>query len=400
MFYFLQPFLSEIYSGFNLIRYITFRSVACAVTSFLISILIGPFVIRKLKTFNLTDNKDDSDLNRRREQLLSRREGDSGLRQQVDFAKSLKKGVPAMGGVIIAFAVVFSTLLWVDISNRFYILAIFVFILFSLVGFYDDMTKMRLKSGGVAGRYKFFWQAAIGLCAGFVLYYNRADIAILWNVDLSGGYREFIDKGLGPVLSFPFFKDYFVDLGWFYIIFAAIVIAGASNAVNLTDGIDGLAAGCMVFVALVYTVFSYVSGNWQLSSYLGFLFVEGAGELAVFCAAIAGASLGFLWFNSYPAQVFIGDTGSLALGGAVGAVAVIIKQEMLLVIAGGIFVAEALSVILQVGSHKLCKKRLFRIAPLHHHFEFSGLFETKVMMRFLIAAAILALISLGTLKIR
>ncbi len=401
MFYFLHTYLVQIHSGFNVMRYITFRTVACAVTSFLLCIILGPAVIRKLKSFNLTDDKDDSDLNRRRDALLSEGNGPTGLRQQADFTRSMKKGVPAVGGIIISLAVILSALLWVDVSNSFFHLALFVFVSLSLIGLYDDLSKLRPKSRGVAGRYKLFWQACAGIAAGLWLTYIGADIAALWNADLSGGdYRAFIDRGLTTVLAFPFLKDFFLDLRWLYPFFAAIVIIGASNAVNLTDGMDGLATGCMVFVALVYTAFAYVAGNWQISSYLGFLFIEGSGELAVFCSALAGASLGFLWFNAYPAQVFMGDTGSLALGGAIGAVAVIIKQEVLLIIAGGIFVAEALSVILQVGSFKLRGRRLFRIAPLHHHFECNGLMEPKIMMRFLIVAAILALISLGTLKLR
>ena len=400
MFYFLHSYLLELHSGFNVLRYITFRTVACAVTSFLLCAVLGPAVIRKLKILNLTDNKDDSDLNRRRDAVMCDR-GMPGLKEQADFSRSMKKGVPSVGGIIICAAVVLSTLLWVDVTNGFFQLALFVFVSLSLVGLYDDLSKLRPKSRGVAGRYKLFWQAAAGIAAGLWLFYMGANIAALWNVDIANGdYRGFIDRSLATVLAFPFFKDYFLDLGWLYPLFAAIVIIGASNAVNLTDGMDGLATGCMVFVALVYTAFAYVTGNWQLSSYLGFLFIEGSGELAVFCSAIAGASLGFLWFNSYPAQVFMGDTGSLALGGAIGAVAVIIKQEILLIIAGGIFVAEALSVILQVGSFKLRKRRLFSIAPIHHHFECSGLTEPKIIMRFLIVAAILALISLGTLKLR
>lgn len=401
MFYFLHTYLIELHSGFNVVRYITFRAVACAVTSFLLCAVLGPPVIRKLKELGLTDNKDDSDLNRRKNALLGGGRGAPELKQHVDAARSMKRGVPAAGGVLITAAVVASTLLWADAANSFFQLALFVFVSLSLLGLYDDLSKLRPGRKGVAGRYKLLWQAAAGISAGLWLYYSGANVAALWGVDIPGGdYRGFIDRGLATVLSFPFFKDFFLDLGWLYPLFAAIVIISASNAVNLTDGMDGLAAGCMLFVALVYTVFAYVAGNWQLSSYLGFLFIEGSGELAVFCAALVGASLGFLWFNSYPAQVFMGDTGSLALGGAVGAVAVIIKQELLLVIAGGIFVAEALSVILQVGSFKLRKRRLFRIAPLHHHFECSGLLEPKIMMRFMIFAAILALISLGTLKLR
>jgi phospho-N-acetylmuramoyl-pentapeptide-transferase len=402
MIYFLHSFLVELYSGFNVVKYITFRAVACAVTSFIICVLLGPPVIRKLKMSNLTDNKEDSELNRRRDALFSENTEKSGFKEQTDFTKSLKKGVPAMGGVIISASVILSSLFWVDISNKFFQIVLFVFVSLSFVGLYDDLSKLRLKNGGVAGRHKLFWQSAAAVAVGLWLFYRGADIAALWNAELAegGNYRDFIDKGLATVLAFPFVKNFFLDLGWLYPVFAALVIIGASNAVNLTDGLDGLAAGCMTFVAIVYTVFAYVAGNWQLSSYLGFLFIEGSGELAVFCSALAGACLGFLWFNAYPAQIFMGDTGSLSLGGAIGAVAVIIKQEILLIIAGGIFVVEALSVILQVGSFKLTNKRLFKIAPLHHHFECKGVFEPKIIMRFMIVAAILALISLGTLKMR
>lgn len=400
MFYLLNAYLTEFYSGFNVLRYITFRSVAAAVTSFLICLLLGPRLIKKLRLLGLTDDKDDSDLNRRRRELMQSG-GAEELELQSGMAKRLKKGVPAVGGILIAAAVVISTLLWVDVSNSFYRLVLFVFVSLTLVGLYDDFSKLRLKNGGVAGRWKLLWQAVAGLAAGFWLFNAGADVAALWGVDVNGlNYRDFIDGGLATVLAFPFAKDFFIDLRWLYPVFAALVIIGASNAVNLTDGVDGLASGCMVFVALVYMAFAYVVGNWQISGYLGFLFVEGSGELAVFCSALAGASLGFLWFNAYPAQVFMGDTGSLALGGAIGAVAVIIKQEMLLLIAGGIFVAEALSVILQVGSVRLRRKRLFKIAPLHHHFESGGILEPKLMLRFMIVAAILALLSLGTLKLR
>ncbi len=349
----------------------------------------------------MTDDKDESDLNKRRDELITEKRAPLEFKAYADLTRSMKKGIPSIGGIIIGVAVLVSTLLWSDLANRFVLIAVSVFASLALVGLYDDLAKLRLKSRGVAGRYKLLWQTAVGLSAGFFLYYVGMNAAALWNVEIAGGnYRPFIDRGLSTVLTFPFFKDVFLRLGWVYPFFAALVIVGASNAVNLTDGLDGLASGSMVFVALVYTAFAYVTGNWHLSSYLGFLFIEGSGELAVFCAAIAGASLGFLWFNSYPAQVFMGDTGSLALGGGIGAVALIVKQEILLILAGGIFVAEALSVIIQVLSFKIWKKRPFKIAPLHHHFECNGLLEPKIIMRFLIVGAILALVSLGTLKIR
>jgi len=401
MFHFLQPYLVQIYSGFNIIRYITFRSVAAAVTAFLLSVCFGPAIIRKLKQMNLTDAQGKNDLSDRQEKLVREENRGEELSGAIEYSRSMKRGIPAMGGVILTLAVVSSVLLWGNLANRYILTVLAVFISLSLVGFYDDIVKLRFKRKGIAGRYKLLWQLVIALGAGAYLFYSKTNIAALWNVEVEGSnYSAYINPGLSTVLTVPFLKNVFFNLYWVYVIFAALVIVGVSNAVNLTDGLDGLAIGNLMFVSVVYTIYSYVAGNWKISGYLGFLFIEGSGELAVLCSAIAGASLGFLWFNAYPAQVFMGDTGSLALGGAIGAVAVIIRQELLLVIAGGIFVAEALSVILQVGSFKLRGKRVFRIAPLHYHYQWNGLAEPKVIVRFWIVSAILALVSLGALKIR
>ena len=383
MLYYIYPSLREFFFGFNVIRYITFRSVSAAVTSFLICVVVGQYLIRKLREAGVIEKqgKDDS--------------------LRLKSLHSKKEGTPTMGGIIIAIAVLSSCLLWADLSNRFVLLVLFVFVWLAMLGVMDDFAKLRLGPKGLRGRYKLISQMVLGLLVGTYLFFHRSDTAILWNVDVvNSDYSSFVDKGLSVVLTFPFCKNLLLNLSFFYIVLVALVIVGSSNAVNLTDGLDGLAIGNIIFVALVYAVFSYVTGNWKISKYLGLLFVEGSGELTVFCSAVIGAGLGFLWFNTYPALVFMGDTGSLALGGAVGTVAVITKQELLLVIAGGVFVAEAASVMIQVLSFRLRGKRVFAIAPLHHHFEFRGWPEPRVIVRFWIVAAILALVSLSTLKLR
>ena len=383
MLYYLYPYLREVFFGFNVLRYITFRSVFAAVTSFFICAVFGRRFIEKFRKAGIRQKQG---------------KGDS---PELDSLHRDKMGTPTMGGIFIAASVVLSCLTWGNLSNKFVLLTLLLFAGFSLLGFTDDLLKLRSCPKGLRVRYKLLIQAAIGLILGIYLFYCPPDIAVLWNVDVvDSDYSSYLNPGLARVLTIPFCKDVFFNLSFFYILFVALVIVGSSNAVNLTDGLDGLAVGNVIFVAIVYAIFSYVVGNWKISRYLGILFVEGSGELTVFCSALIGAGLGFLWFNTYPAEVFMGDTGSLALGGAIGVVAVITKQELLLLITGGIFVAEAISVIIQVVSFKLRKKRVFAIAPLHHHFEVRGWAEPKVIVRFWIVAAILALFSLSTLKLR
>lgn len=362
MFYHLLYPLKDIFFGFNVFRYITFRAAGAAITSFLLCILLGPVIIRKLREFKIGQ--------------VVRGEEAKGI---YEFHKN-KTGTPTMGGLLIVTAIILSTVLWADLTNKYVLLAIFSTVWLCLVGFMDDYIKLSLRrSKGLTARSKFIGQIMLGLLIGLYIY---------------------LDPQIGKNLDIPFLKNAFVDLGIFYIFFTILVIVGASNAMNLTDGLDGLAIGCTIMVALTYTALSYITGNFKISDYLNITYIPGTGELAVFCAAIMGAGLGFLWFNSNPAEVFMGDTGSLALGGAIGVVAIFIKKELLLLLVGGIFVAEALSVILQVASFKLFKKRIFLMAPLHHHFQMKGWPENKVVVRFWIVAAILALLSLATLKIR
>jgi phospho-N-acetylmuramoyl-pentapeptide-transferase len=285
-----------------------------------------------------------------------------------------------MGGLLILLAVLSSTLLWADIFNKYIIIVLFSTIWLGITGFFDDYIKqIRKKSKGLTATAKFTSQITLGMILGIVL---------------------FLDHQNSTKLDFPFIKNVSLELGIFYILFTIIVITGSSNAVNLTDGLDGLAIGIVIMVALDFSILSYVTGNIKFSQYLLIPYIPGSSELTVFCASILGAGLGFLWFNCYPASIFMGDVGSLALGGALGTVAILIKKELLLLIVGGIFVLEALSVILQVASFRLRKKRIFKIAPLHHHFQFLGWSETKVIVRFWILASLLALLTLVTLKIR
>lgn len=354
--------LKDIFFGFNVVRYITFRSIMAAVTAFLISTLVGPYIIRELSKLKVWQNIRTS-----------------ACPELFSLHKD-KKDTPSMGGLIILLGIVVSTLLWANLKNSYLLMALGATIWFGFLGFIDDYLKLiKKKSTGLTMTTKLIGQAILGLLIALYVFYNP-------NIDLK--------------LDIPFFKDLVVDLGVFYILFVMIVIIGSSNAVNLTDGLDGLAIGCVIMVALTYAGFSYVSGHMNISEYLQILFIPEAGELTVFCAGIVGAGLGFLWFNSYPANIFMGDTGSLALGGALGTVAVFTKKELILFLVGGIFVIEALSVILQVGSFKLRGKKLFLVAPLHHHFQRKGWSEPKITVRFWLVAAILALLSLATLKIR
>jgi phospho-N-acetylmuramoyl-pentapeptide-transferase len=355
--------LREIFFGFNVFKYITFRAAMGATTSFLLCCLFGPWLIRKLSQLKIGEHIIDEKISPRLHSLHRQ-----------------KKGIPTMGGLLILFSTIFSTLLWARLDNKYILLALFAILWLGIIGFLDDYMKyISRRSKGMTVVTKLVGQTILAVIIGLFAFY---------------------DPHIGQGLDVPFFKDLVVNLGLLYILFVVIVIVGFSNAVNLTDGLDGLAIGCIVMVAITYSIFSYITGHAKFSSYLQINYLPGSGELAVFCANIAGAALGFLWFNAHPAEIFMGDTGSLALGGAIGVVAVLIKKELLLLLVGGIFVAEALSVILQVASFKLRKKRVFLVAPLHHHFQFKGLSETKVTIRFWIITAILAFLTLATLKLR
>jgi len=361
LYYLLYP-LHDIISAFNIFRYITFRSAMSVLTSFLISLIFGPILIKKLKELKIGENirKEES--------------------AQLHDLHRNKQDTPTMGGILILAAIILSTVLWADIFNRYIIIALFSTVWLGITGFVDDYLKqIKKKSKGLTARAKFTSQIVLGLILG-----------IIFLLDPQNNIR----------LDLPFFKDISINLDGLYIIFVMLVIAGTSNAVNLTDGLDGLAIGIVIMVALTFSLLSYVTGNLKLSDYLLIPYIKGSGELTVFCSSILGAGLGFLWFNCYPASIFMGDVGSLALGGALGTVALMIKKELLLVIVGGIFVLEALSVILQVGSFRFLKKRIFKIAPLHHHFQFLNWTENKVIVRFWIIASLLALLTIVTLKIR
>jgi len=362
MFYNLFYPLHDIISAFNIFRYITFRSGMAVITSFIISLIFGPMCIRKLQALKVAEkiNKGDS--------------------QKLDDLHRLKNNTPTMGGLMILAAVVLSTLLWADMANKYIWVVLFSTLWLGITGFCDDYLKqIKNKSKGLSAKAKITSQIVLGLILGII-------------------FLTFFQNSLK--LDVPFIKDLALDLDGLYIIFVILVLAGTSNAVNLTDGLDGLAIGIVVMVALAFSILAYVSGNIKLSAYLLTPYIPGSGELTVFCASILGAGLGFLWFNCYPASIFMGDVGSLALGGALGTVALLIRKEILLVIVGGIFVVEALSVILQVGLFRLTKKRIFKIAPLHHHLQFLNWPENKVIVRFWIIAGLLALLTIVTLKIR
>ncbi|MBI5629575.1 MAG: phospho-N-acetylmuramoyl-pentapeptide-transferase [Elusimicrobia bacterium] len=361
MLYYLARY-KELGGAFNIFQYITFRAGGAALTALLASLLIGPSLIESLRRHKI------------------------GQIQRRDGPKSHlgKQGTPTMGGLLIFFTLVSSALLWMRWDNRFLWLLMGVVFLLTAVGFWDDYQKLVLKnSAGISSRTKFAVQIAVAL--GVVLY-----LAV----------RP--PNGMFPShLNLPYTKELFWDLGPAYFVFAALMIVGASNAVNLTDGLDGLACGSLIFCAIAYGVFAYAAGNAKFASYLRIIPVEGAGEITVFLAALVGSCLGFLWYNAYPAEMFMGDTGSLFLGGIIATVALCVKAELMLPIIGGIFVLETLSVILQMSSYKLRKgKRIFRMAPLHHHFELSGISEPKVTVRFWIGGIVLMLLALASLKIR
>jgi phospho-N-acetylmuramoyl-pentapeptide-transferase len=361
LYYLLYP-LRNMISGFNVFRYITFRSAWAALTALVISFIFGPWLIERMRRIKLGQ--------------YIREEGPKSHQQ--------KAGTPTMGGILINIAIIIPTILWADIFNPYIWIILFVTFAYGAIGFVDDYRKLAKKqSEGLTAKEKFSMQIGVALAAGLAI-----------------AYLPSIHNNYSTVLTFPFFKTLHLNLGFLYIPFIIIVLVGASNGVNLTDGLDGLAIGSTLIVAVTYTILTYAAGNFRVADYLRIAWVPQAAELAVFCGAMVGASLGFLWFNAHPAEIFMGDVGSLALGGAIGCLAVMIKQEILLGLVGGLFVIEGMSVVLQVASFKLTGRRIFKMSPLHHHFELSGWRETKVVVRFWIIAIIFALISLSTLKLR
>ena len=361
MLYYLLYSMHQYLSVLNVTRYITFRTAAATFTALLISLALGPVLIRKLREFQIGQ--------------VIRHEGPASHRP--------KAGTPTMGGLLILTAAIVPTLLWADLTNVYIWIAMLSTLLFGAIGFLDDYLKITRRSHhGLRPRFKMGGQVIVGVAVGVAL-------LVLARYEL-----------YNTRLIFPFFKNLIPDLGWFYLPFAAFVLVSASNTVNLTDGLDGLAISSFAVAASAFTAMAYVTGHRQFAEYLLIVRFPPAAELTVFCGALVGASLGFLWFNSYPAEIFMGDVGSLALGGALGTVSILIKQELLLPLVGGIFVLEGLSVIIQVGSFKLTGQRVFKMAPLHHHFELIGWSEPKVITRFLIVAIVFALCSLATLKLR
>ncbi|MDD5413363.1 MAG: phospho-N-acetylmuramoyl-pentapeptide-transferase [Smithellaceae bacterium] len=355
---FLYP-LHTIFSSFNVFRYITFRTIFASITALLICLLLGGWFIDRLQKMQI----------------------DQQIREDGPKTHLVKKGTPTMGGMLIIFAVVASTILWANLGVVYIWLVLLVTVGFGLIGFLDDYKKLAVKnSRGVSGKTRLAAEIIIALFVGVILYFK---------------------PGFNTQVTIPFFKTVLPNLGWGYIVLCVFIIVGAANAVNLTDGLDGLATGPAGICFVTYLLFAYFAGNIKVAHYLQIPYVPGAGELSVFCGAFMGAALGFLWFNAYPAEVFMGDVGSLSMGGALGTVAVITKQEILLAIVGGVFVMETFSVIFQVGYFKLTGgKRIFRMAPIHHHFELKGWAEPKVIVRFWIISILLALVAISTLKLR
>lgn len=343
---------------FNVFRYITFRTVLAILSALLISFLITPRAIKKFQKWKVSN----------------------GAREDVPERHEAKKGTPTMGGSVILIAAIIPTLLWADLRNGYIWFAMATLVMFGAIGFMDDFSKLRgQKNKGVSGKTKLLLQVASALAVSLLIYFKGS----------------FLTQ-----LSIPFFKHATPDLGIFYVAVCVLIIVGASNGVNLTDGLDGLAIGPVITVSATFLLFAYLAGNIKFAEYLQIFYVRGAGELAILCGAMLGAGIGFLWYNAYPAELFMGDTGSLSLGAGLGAIAVMIKQEFLLVIVGGIFVMESLSVIIQVLSFKCRGKRVFRMAPIHHHFELKGWNEEKIVVRFWIISIILGLLALSTLKLR
>ncbi len=360
MLYELSQYLAQYHSGFNVFQYLTLRSILGVLTALSISLIVGPPLIRYLNSYNIGQSvRDDG--------------------PESHFSKA---GTPTMGGTLILVAIVISTLLWSDLSSRFVWVVLFVTIGFGVIGWVDDYKKIVYgNSRGLSARTKYICQSVIGLTAALALFHTAR-------------------FPIETQLIVPFIKNILIDLGWMYVVLTYFVIVGSSNAVNLTDGLDGLAILPTVLVGGALGVFAYVTGNINFSGYLGIPYVPGVGEMVIFCGAIVGSGLGFLWFNTYPAQIFMGDVGALGLGAALGVTAVIVRQEIVLFIMGGIFVAETVSVMLQVASYKLTGRRVFRMAPLHHHYELKGWPEPRIIVRFWIITVVLVLIGLASLKVR
>ncbi len=347
--------LRDVYSVFNVFQYITFRTIYATITALLLGLIFGPYLIRRLSLLRIGQRV--------------RKDGPPNHRS--------KEGTPTMGGLLIIIAVVVPTLLWANLKNPYVWLMIMIVLSFGAIGFVDDYMKLT-REKGLSPSHKLLTQTVFATAVALFLMFSDFDTDV----------------------AVPFFKEVRIDMGWFYLPFAVFIIVGTSNAVNLTDGLDGLAIGPVTVTSATYMLFAYLAGHSKLAAYLQIPYVPGSGELAIFAGAMVGASLGFLWYNAYPAQIFMGDIGSLALGGAIGTLAIITKQEFLLAIVGGIFVVETLSVIFQVGSYKLRGKRVFRMAPLHHHFELKGWSEPKITVRFWIISLILSLVAISTLKLR
>ena len=360
MLMYLAQYLADYHSGFNVFQYITLRTILGVLTSLFIALWIGPSMIRYLARFQIRQT----------------------IRDDGPQSHLSKAGTPTMGGLLILVSISISTLLWADLGNRFIWVVLITTLMFGAIGFADDYLKLvRKNTKGLRAPYKYFWQSVAALLTADVLYATA-------------------QSPLETQLIVPLVKSVAIELGWFYLVVTYFVIVGTSNAVNLTDGLDGLAVLPTVLVAAALVVFAYVAGNSNFARYLAVPYIHGVGEVCVFCGAIVGAGLGFLWFNTYPAQVFMGDIGALALGAAIGTVAVVVRQELVLLVMGGVFVMETVSVILQVVSFKLTGRRIFRMAPIHHHFELKGWPEPRVIVRFWIITVILVLASLATLKIR
>lgn len=353
-------YLTQFHSGFGVFQYLTLRAILGALTALVISFIVGPAMIRKLNHYQIGQ--------------MVRADGPESHLE--------KAGTPTMGGALILVAVAVSTLLWSDLGSRYMWVVLSVTLLFGVIGWVDDYKKLVKKdSRGLKSRYKYFWQSVVGLGAALFLYYTA---------EISAETQ----------LLIPFFKDVAIEMGFGFVVLSYFVVVGSSNAVNLTDGLDGLAIMPTVMVAGALGLFAYLTGHTEFARYLSIPYISGVGEVAIFCAALMGAGLGFLWFNTYPAMVFMGDIGALALGAALGIVAVVVRQELVLLIMGGVFVMETVSVIMQVASYKLTGKRIFRMAPLHHHFELKGWPEPRVIVRFWIITVILVLVGLASLKIR
>ncbi|MEP7702500.1 phospho-N-acetylmuramoyl-pentapeptide-transferase [Paraglaciecola sp. 25GB23A] len=356
----LAEWLQQFDSGFNVFTYLTLRAILSTLTALLIALLIGPKMIRWLQHMQIGQT----------------------VRTDGPQTHLVKSGTPTMGGLLILAAIMISVLLWADLSNRYVWVTLFVVATYGLIGFIDDYRKViRKDPKGLIARWKYFWQSVVAIGVAFYLYASQQNVA-------------------ETALLVPFFKEVMPQMGLFFIVSTYFVIVGTSNAVNLTDGLDGLAIVPTILVAGAFAIFAYTTGNVNFSAYLNIPHIPLTSELVIVCTAIVGAGLGFLWFNTYPAQVFMGDVGSLALGGTLGILAVLVRQEIVLIIMGGVFVAETLSVILQVGSFKLRGQRIFRMAPIHHHYELKGWPEPRVIVRFWIISLILVLIGLATLKLR